>query len=337
MDGAMRAASRPSGEATVSVVVPLFNEEQVLRTLERSVSEAIRGCGDRPEIIFVNDGSRDRSPEILDELAASHSHVRVLHLSRNFGHQAALQAGLEHARGDAVVVMDADLQDDPGGIPAFLGRWREGYDIVYAVRFGRKEGGPKRLLFFLFYRLLGGVSKIAMPADAGNFGLVDGRAAREIARLMDRDRYYAGLRSWVGYRQVGVPVERGPRYDGRPRVSIKGLCRLAKSAIFSFSSLPLMIFYAIAFVSTAVFVALAGFSAYHKLLTGEAIPGWASMIMTASFTGAMNALGIAILGEYVTRIYDQVRGRPMYLVARKINFREDDDASGGLADLRRAA
>jgi len=319
------------------VVLPLYNEERVLRTLERSVTEVIRDCGCRPEIIFVNDGSRDGSPEILDELAAAHSHVRVLHLSRNFGHQAALQAGLEHAFGDAIVVMDADLQDDPAGIPRLLQRWQEGYEIVYAIRYGRKEGLLKRCLFFAFYRLLGRVSRITMPADAGNFGLVDRRVACEIAQLMDRDRYYAGLRSWVGFKQVGVPVERGPRYDERPRVSMRGLLRLAKSAIFSFSALPLMLFYGIGAMSMAVFVGLCGFCLYHKLLTGQAIPGWASVMMTASFIGALNAVGIATLGEYVTRIYDQVRGRPMYLVARKVNFREDGEATGGVPDVRKAA
>src|SRR5271166_2761930 len=146
MDGGKKAGPKPLGEVTVSVVLPLYNEERVLRTLERSVTEVIRDCGCRPEIIFVNDGSRDGSPEILDELAAAHSHVRVLHLSRNFGHQAALQAGLEHAFGDAIVVMDADLQDDPAGIPRLLQRWQEGYEIVYAIRYGRKEGLLKRCL-----------------------------------------------------------------------------------------------------------------------------------------------------------------------------------------------
>jgi glycosyltransferase involved in cell wall biosynthesis len=205
MDGGRKAGPKPLEEATVTVVLPLSNEERVLRTLERSITEAIRSCGCRPEIIFVNDGSRDESSEILDELAAAHPHVRVRHLSRNFGHQAVLQAGLEHASGDAIVVMDADLQDDPAGIPRLLQRWQEGYDIVYAVRYGRKEGLLKRCLFFAFYRLLRHISGIVIPVDAGNFGLVDRRAAREIAQLMDRDRYDAGLRSWVGFKQVGVP------------------------------------------------------------------------------------------------------------------------------------
>lgn len=321
----------------VSVVLPVYNEERVLPTLGRNVSEAVRACGGRPEIVFVNDGSRDRSPEILDALAAEHPHVRVVHLSRNFGHQAAVQAGLRHVKGDVVVVMDSDMQDDPNGIARLLERWREGYDVVYAIRYGRKENALKRFLFHAFYRVLNRLSSVSMPADAGNFGLIDRRVADEIAGLLDRDRYYAGLRSWVGFKQVGVPVERGPRYDTKPRVSMRGLWRLAKSAVFSFSSVPLTIFYALGLGSLAIFFGLGGFCLYHKLWTGEAIPGWTSVMMTASFSGALNAMGIAILGEYIARIYDQVRARPLYVVERRTNFDEQTDQSAGLTDSRRAA
>jgi glycosyltransferase involved in cell wall biosynthesis len=324
-------------DVTVSVVLPVYNEERVLDALEPWVTQAIRRCGCRPELIFVNDGSRDGSPEALDALARRHEHVRVVHLSRNFGHQAAVQAGLRHASGDVVVVMDSDMQDDADGIARFLEKWREGYDVVYAIRYGRKENALKVLLFHAFYRILNRVSSIPMPADAGNFGLIDRRVADEIARLLDRDRYYAGLRSWVGFRQIGVPVERGPRYDGQPRVSMKGLWRLAKSAVFSFSAVPLTVFYGLGLLAMTVFVSLGLFCLYHKLFTGQAIPGWTSVMMTASFSGALNAMGIAILGEYVMRIYDQVRARPLYVVARRVNFDESAAGEAGSEDLRRAA
>ena len=263
------------------MVLPVFNEERVLETLTRSVLDAIGACHARPELIFVNDGSYDSSGSLLDAIASSEPDVRVLHLSRNFGHQAAVQAGLSHASGDVVVVMDSDLQDDPNGIGRFLEKWREGYDIVYAIRYGRKENALKRFLFYAFYRVLRGASKTPMPIDAGNFGLLDRRVATAVVRLLDRDRYFAGLRSWVGYRQVGVPVERGPRYDGRPRVTLRGLCRLAQSAIFSFSTLPLTAFYVISLTSLILGVGLCGFTLYHKLFTGAAISGWASMTITA--------------------------------------------------------
>lgn len=308
--------------ALISVVLPIYNESKVLDLLVRSVLGALRALDADAELVFVNDGSTDGSGEILDRLAQTDPRIRVLHLSRNFGHQAALQAGLAHAEGDVVVVMDADMQDDPASIAHFVEQWRRGYDVVYAIRTGRKEHAIKRFLFYTFYRVLNAVARTPMPVDAGNFGLVDRRVAVAIARLEDRDRYFAGLRSWVGFRQVGVEVERGPRYDGRPRVSMRGLWRLAKSAVFSFSSFPLTIFYSIGATSLTVFVLLACYALYHKLFTGLAIPGWTSTTMVSSFFGAINALGIAVLGEYVSRIYDQVRGRPMYVVGRRVNFAE---------------
>ncbi|MCA9269744.1 MAG: glycosyltransferase family 2 protein, partial [Planctomycetales bacterium] len=247
---------KPLSECLVSVVLPLYNEADALEQLHRLIGAALRAAACRYEIIFVNDGSRDGSGEILDQLAAADPCVKALHLSRNFGHQSAVQAGLAHAQGDCVIVMDADLQDDPAGIASFLEKWQAGYDVVYAVRVGRKEGPIKRLLFYSFYRVLNFFSNTPMPSDAGNFGLLDGRVAREIAGLDERDRYFAGLRSWVGYRQTGVPVERGERYDDRPRVSLVGLFRLAKSAIISFSSLPLTVFYLIAAASMLVCVGL---------------------------------------------------------------------------------
>lgn len=325
-EGLAPARRSAEGPVFVSVVLPVFNEAAVLETLAGSVSRVLDRIGCAGELVFVNDGSRDGSSEVLDRLAERDARIRVLHFSRNFGHQAALQAGLVHSRGDVVVVMDADLQDDPEGIALFLEKWRDGYDVVYAIRTARKEGAAKRFLFFAFYRVLNLVSRIPMPPDAGNFGLIDRRVADEIARLLDRDRYYAGLRTWVGFRQVGVVVERGPRYDGRPRVSLFGLVRLAKSAIFSFSSFPLTVFYAIGSLSMAVFLGLAAFTLYHKLYTNLAIPGWTSITMATSFFGAMNALGIAVLGEYVIRIYEQVRSHPLYLIDRQVNSPEPPEA-----------
>jgi dolichol-phosphate mannosyltransferase len=314
----------PLADCRVSIVLPLFNEAEVLRHLHNLVAQTLEHLGCDYEILFVNDGSTDASTAILDDLAATDARVKVLHFSRNFGHQAAVHAGLSHARGDCVIVMDSDLQDDPASIAAFLAKWQEGFDVVYAVRIARKENALKRMLFYSFYRLLNSVSRTRMPPDAGNFGLVDGRVAREIAQLVEHDRYYPGLRSWVGYRQTGIPVERGERHDDRPRVSLFGLFRLAKSAIFSFSTLPLSIFYFIAAASLMVCFVLIAYAVYSKWISNEAVPMWASIITTASFFGALNALGIGILGEYVVRIYDQVRARPLYVVARKVNVDEAD-------------
>ena len=316
------AAAEPQRRATdalVSVILPVFNEQEVLYTLATKLEAVLARCGCRYELIFVNDGSTDNSGPVLDALA-SRPGIRALHLSRNFGHQAAVHAGLLHAAGDAIIVMDSDLQDDPDTILAFLEKWEAGYDVVYAVRFRRKENAVKRLLFFAFYRVLHLMSDTPIPKDAGNFGLIDRRAARQIVHLVDRDRYYPGLRRWVGFRQTGIPVERHPRHDEYPRVSLRQLFRLAKTAIFSFSTFPLTMFYGIAVMSILVCAGLCGFTLYHKLITGLAVPGWTSITITASFFGALNALGIGILGEYMARIYDQVRARPLFIVDRASGF-----------------
>lgn len=314
-------AIRPAPHETlVTVVLPVYNEVEVLKPLLGQVRQALGNCGVRSEIVFVDDGSTDGSARLLDQLAERFAEVRVIHFSRNFGHQAAVQAGLQHARGHAVLLMDSDLQDAPNAIGQFLEHWREGYDVVYAVRVRRKEAAWKRLLFGAFHRLMASVATTPIPAEAGNFSLIDARAVRQIVTLAERDRYLPGLRSWVGFRQIGIEVERNARYDARPRVSLRGLLRLAKTAIFSFSSLPLTIFYFIACAAMAVFLALGTFSLYCRLFTGLAIPGWTSYILSASFFGALNALGISMLGEYVVRIYDQVRARPFYLIDRSVNI-----------------
>jgi|GEM_PF-148340 len=303
----------------LSVVLPVYNEEVVLPQLAEQLRMALKLTGARYEILFVNDGSRDHSSRILDELAAADPAIRVLHLSRNFGHQAAVQAGLTHAVGDAVILMDSDLQDEPRAILNFVRLWQQGSDVVYALRRERKEAWWKRFLFDTFHQLLARVATTKLPADAGNFSLMDRNVAQQIVALGESDRYLPGLRAWVGFRQTGVEVERNARYDATPRVSLRGLIRLAKTAIFSFSSLPLTIFARIGYAATGLFCILATYTLWCRFVTGTAIPGWSSHVLTGSFFGALNALGISMLGEYVVRIYDQVRGRPLFLVARIVN------------------
>jgi dolichol-phosphate mannosyltransferase len=315
----------------LSVVLPVYDERPVLEELHRRLVAAVRGTAIEPELLFVDDGSRDGSGEALDALAAADPCVRVLHLARNFGHQAAVQCGLDHATGDAVVVMDSDLQDLPEAIPALVEAWRSGHEVVYAVRTERKEGGLMRALFAGFYRALRLVADVEIPLDAGNFGLLDRRVVEVVRALPERDRYYPGLRSWVGFRQIGIPVERGARYHGRSRVGIAGLLRLAKAAVFSFSTVPLTVFYVVAALAAAVFLGLGVFTLYHRLVSGQAIPGWTSILLATSFFGGLNALGIAILGEIVTRIYDQVRERPLYVVRSSPEPREADAAGDAQA------
>ena len=309
-----------TAETLISVVLPVYNEAEILPLLAAQLTRLLQRGRYDYEIIFVDDGSRDQSGRVLDQLAASSRRIRVLHFSRNFGHQAAVQAGLAHAMGDAVVIMDSDLQDDPEAIGEMIDRWREGYDVVYALRRNRKESRMKKFLFAGFHRVLSRVASIAIPADAGNFGLIDRRVADMILALGERDRYFPGLRSWVGLKQTGIEVERNARYDRKARVSLGGLFRLAKTAIFSFSAMPLTLFHVIGVAAAAVFACLGAFSLYCKFFTELAIPGWTSYMLVGSFFGAVNAMGIAVLGEYVIRIYDQVRARPLYLVDRMVNM-----------------
>ena len=311
----------------LSVVLPVFNEADVLQELTEALESGLQqlfGKGIKNEILFVNDGSTDSSGNTLDRLAATKPNVRVVHLSRNFGHQSAVHAGLFHARGDAVIVMDSDMQDEPGRLADFVSHWQLGYDVVYAVRVNRKENWLKRMLFRAFYRVLNCVSTTTIPNDAGIFSLMDRKVVDQIIRLNETDRYLPGLRHWVGFRQIGLPVERNERHDDRPRVSLYGLFQLAKTALFSFSRVPLSSFYAIASVSVLVCLGCISFTLYHKLFTGLAIPGWTSITIIGSFFGAINALGIGVLGEYVVRIYDQVRNRPKYIVDRRVNFGDID-------------
>ncbi len=309
----------PVNETLISVVLPIYNEADVIEQLHGRVHRAVIACGMGQEIIFVNDGSTDGSGQILDSLAERYRHVRVIHLARNFGHQAAIHAGLCNARGDAVVLMDSDLQDCPEAIGRLVAEWITGYDVVYALRCDRPEAAWKRCLFSVFHRLLSSVASTDIPADAGNFSIIDARVVREIVALGECDRYLPGLRSWVGFKQRGIEIRRDRRYDDRPRVALRGLWRLAKTAIFSFSSFPLTVFYVIGYSALALFLLLGGYALFCKAFTSLSVPGWTSNVLVASFFGAVNSLGICILGEYVIRIYDQVRGRPLYVVNQTRN------------------
>jgi glycosyltransferase involved in cell wall biosynthesis len=314
---------RPQPKDTLlSIVLPVFNEVEALTILAGRIVKALWNSNVEYEMIFVNDGSTDGSGALLDQLAADCPAIRVVHFARNFGHQAAVQAGLAYARGDTVVLMDSDLQDAPEAVPEMLRRWQDGDDVVYAVRCKRKESGWKRLGFAAFHRLLARSATVPIPAEAGIFGLIDRRVAQEILALPERDRYFPGLRSWVGLRQSGIVVERQARYDDMPRVSLRGLFRLAKTAIFSFSTLPLTVFHVVGLAAAVIFVGWGGFALFVKLFTALSLPGWTSTALLGSFFAALNALGFSILGEYLIRIYDQVRGRPLYLVDRTVNIKE---------------
>ncbi|MFH0909351.1 MAG: glycosyltransferase family 2 protein [bacterium] len=306
------------------MVIPVFNEAQTLPELHRRLMDVMASTGLAFELLFVNDGSIDHSGEIVRAFCAQDRRVKLIELSRNFGHRPALAAGIDRASGDAVVIMDGDLQDKPEVIADFVAKWREGYDVVYAVRTSRKENPLSRALFKAFYWLLVHVSGIRQPPDAGNFSLLDRRAAQVLKALPERNRYYPGLRAFIGFRQTGIPVDRDARFFGTSRVQFTGLIRLACDAVFSFSFAPLRLatYLGLAVASCAFLYLLVVL--YYRLFTDQAITGWASTLGAILFLGGVQLVTLGVLGEYIGRIYDETKQRPYFIVAESLNM--DDPA-----------
>jgi glycosyltransferase involved in cell wall biosynthesis len=294
-------------EPTLSVVVPLYNEELNLAELVRRVRHTLDVVEPQYELILVNDGSHDTTPDRLEELAISDPRIVAVQLSRNFGHQAAVTAGLDHARGQAVIVLDGDLQDPPELIPELLSAWRGGSDIVYAVRRKRKESLPKRLAYAAFYRLFRSASDIAMPLDAGDFSLMDRRAVDALKRMPEKTRFVRGLRAFVGFRQTGIEYDRPARAAGETKYTFRKLMGLAADGLFNFSTLPIRLIGGMAcllFVATLIASMLAWVNTSILLAFAAGI----------GFVGSSILLALAIVGEYVRRIFIEVKGRPSYIV-----------------------
>lgn len=316
---------------TISVVVPVYNEREALPALSTRLSSVIAGSREaRFEVIFVDDGSDDGSPIMLDEICAGNPSFRCIHLSRNFGHQAALQAGLDTSRGDAVVLMDADLQDPPELIGQMLEKWREGYDVVYAVRRTRQEVGWKRGAYRIFYRTLGAVaSDVDIAYDAGDFSLIDRRVVEAMASLPERNRFLRGLRSWVGFRQVGVEYDRGPREAGHSKYTLRKLVALALSGYLGFSLLPLRLATWLGTASASVGAVIAVWALWRRLVGIDTPHGWASTVGIILFVGGVQLLILGVIGEYLGRVYEEVRRRPLYIVRSQVGW---SDAQTSAAD-----
>ena len=248
------------------------------------------------------------------------SHVRVLRLSRNFGHQSAISAGIDHAVGDAVIVMDADLQDPPEAVPDLLAPWRQGHDVVYAIRQGRKENVLKRSAYGLFYRLLQQVANVEIPLDAGDFCVLDRRVADVLRQMPERNRFIRGIRSWVGFRQVGVPYNRAARFAGQPKYSLLKLLRLAFDGFFSFSYVPLRLASLFGlFVSFLGFL-LSVWTVYKRFTLPEFPSGFATIVVGMMFLGGIQLIALGVIGEYVGRIFDEVKQRPLYIIGERWGF-----------------
>lgn len=311
-----------STKVDYSIVIPILNEEEIIEELWRRLSSVLRQIDSRSEVIFVNDGSTDTSLQLLTALSAENPEVKVLNLSRNFGHQPALSAGIDHAEGRAIILMDGDLQDSPEAIVSFIEYWKQGYDVVYAVRQKRKEKFLKKLAFKAFYRIQKHLSEIDLPVDAGIFSLMDRKVVLTLRQMPERNRYLSGLRSYAGFKQIGVLVERGPRFKGEPRVSIAKLFKLAFDGIFSFSTTPLKIVTSLGFFFsiTSFLVALIGL--FVKFFLGLQFLSWPFGLTTTFFLGGIQLLSLGIIGEYIGRIYEEVKQRPYYVIREKIGFED---------------
>jgi dolichol-phosphate mannosyltransferase len=300
----------------LSVVIPVFNEEDNLLNLHSRLTATLGQAGLSYEIVFIDDGSRDSSLSMLREFATTDKHVLVVELARNFGHQVAISAGLDHARGDGVVVMDSDLQDPPEVLPQFIEKWREGHDVVYAIRAQRKESWLKRVAYAAFYRLLQRVANIEIPLDAGDFCIMDRRVVDLLVGMPERNRFVRGIRSWVGLNQVGLAYERHARHAGKPKFTFTRLVYLALDGLVSFSYVPLRVITMLGFGVSLLSIVLAVFYAIKKLTVGLSPPGFATITVAIFFLAGMQLITIGVIGEYVGRIFEEVKRRPLYVVRR---------------------
>ncbi len=309
------------GEVRLSVVIPVFNEEEVLPETYRRLRAVMHGIQISYELLFVNDGSKDRSAHLLEELARRDPHVKVLHFSRNFGHQAAITAGMDYAQGEAVVVIDADLQDPPELIPEMLAKWQEGYEVVYGKRM-KREGETlfKRFTATLFYRLLRGVTTIDIPLDTGDFRLLDRKVVEVMRLLREKNRFIRGLVSWVGFRQTAIEYVRERRFAGETKYPLRKMLRLAWDGITAFSDKPLKVAAYLGFLlSLCSFVYLL-FVVIAKILGKSTVPGWASIVVINLFFNGVILIMLGVMGEYIGRIYDEAKNRPLYIVEKKVGF-----------------
>lgn len=298
----------------LTVALPVYNEARILPHLHSLLTGACGGLDLKYEILYVDDGSTDDTPHVLKEIAERDNHTSVATLTRNFGHPAALAAAIDLARGEILILMDADLQDDPRIIPEMLRKRKEqDAEVVYVVRTKRQERLPARILFGVFHWLLSRSSAYPVPREAGSFGLLGPRALTDVRRFTERLRYFPGIRAFVGHKQCAIFAERGARYDRRSRVGLRGLVKLAGLAFFSQSRLPATLFYWLAGSSLFVTMALIVYAFISRFM-GYGVASWASEITSIAFFGGITTLGQAFICEYLARIYEEIRGRPVYLI-----------------------
>ncbi len=320
-----------TGPQLLSVIVPVYRSEEILPETHRRLSEMLRGLGPEldHEIIFVNDGSPDRALDVLRAIAAADPKVRVISLSRNFGHQVAITAGLDSARGDAAVIIDDDLQDPPSAVPDMVAKWREGYQVVHGVRSGRNgETWFKRWSASAFYRVMQWTSDTPLPVDSGDFRLIDRVVVDALTSMREESRYVRGMVAWTGFSQCEVSYVREPRFAGRGNYTLRKMLKLAVDGALSFSVRPLQVTMQFGMLVT-LFALLWGIWLIVGKLAGggPSVPGWTSTIVAVLFMGGVQLVSVGVLGAYIGRIFYETKRRPLYFVSERIGAAEDDEVA----------
>lgn len=320
-NGIMRTLDRP----LISIVGPVYNEEALLEEFCTRMVGVLDELGEPFELVLVNDGSRDRSPAILRRMHERDPRVKMLSFSRNFGLQAALTAGLDHARGQAIVVMDTDLQDPPEVVPQLLAKWREGYQLVYAQRAERAgETWFKKATASAFYRLIARITSIAIPVDTGEFRLMDRKVVDALTKMREYNRFMRGMSVWVGYKQTGIIYERDARKAGETKFSFTKMLRLALDGITSFSYLPLQLATYLGFTTALLSLVILVAVMLLRIFIPDFFYGQASTLVSVLFIGSVQLIFLGIIGEYLGRIYDEVKQRPLYIVAEELGFEPEE-------------
>ena len=305
----------------LSVVIPMYYEEAVVRACYQELRRVMYKNQWEYEFIFVNDGSKDNTLQLLKELAQSDLHVKIIDFSRNFGHQVAVTAGVFHSQGDATVIIDADLQDPPYVIEQMVEKWKDGYDVVYAKRKKRKgETFFKLLTAKCFYRFLHYMAEIEIPLDTGDFRLMDKKVVEAFKQMPERNRFVRGMVSWVGFDQTYIEYERDERYAGETKYPLKKMLHFATDGIISFSTKPLKMVRTLGFITIFLAIILLLYSLFAKFVMHSVVTGWTSLMVAITFFSGVQLFSIGLLGEYIARIYDESRQRPLYLIKEKVNF-----------------
>lgn len=322
----MSSAERnKTGLQLLSMVVPCYNEEEVIN---ETISRLRQFCAElynlEVELVFVDDGSRDGTYELLQHFVMEDPRVRLIRFARNFGHQIAVTAGIDAAKGDAIVLIDADLQDPPEVVHQMIAKWHEGYDVVYGTRTQRAgESMFKRTTARGFYRLLNWLSDVPIPLDTGDFRLMSRRVADTLRAMPERDRFIRGMVSWVGFKQISLPYQRAERFAGESKYPLRKMLRFATDGILSFSTKPLQISVAMGMMCATLSLLFIFYALFLRVFTNVWVEGWTALMVAVLFIGGVQLISIGILGEYVGRIYNEIKQRPLYVVQERCGFNDD--------------